>query len=173
MVLLHNLLIEVLPSEGAVLDIGFGSGRDLEFLYQNGFEIWGIDPTASFVLHVKQRFTPIADHFYQDRLPFTTFQSPVHFDGVLAIAFWMHLGYEEYAAAVRDIVRICKPQATVVISYSEGSRGNDDGRLFYEVDQERLVGLFVQEGFALNVTHQNADALARSSLQWKTIVFKR
>ena len=41
---LHKLLLESIPQGGKVLDIGFGSGIDLQFLHDEGYDVWGMDP---------------------------------------------------------------------------------------------------------------------------------
>ncbi len=37
-----------------VIDIGCGGGRNLHYFLQNGFEVYGIDPDARAIEHVKQ-----------------------------------------------------------------------------------------------------------------------
>ncbi len=170
---LHALFMEYFPKNAKVLNIGFGSGRDLAFLKRESFEVWGVDATEAFVLHVKQRFPEIAGHFHADRLPFSSFSMPSHFDAVTAIALWMHLDSAEYAASVRDIALTCKHEAVVIISFSPGSRPIDDERTFHEVDTPLLKRLFESYGFNLVHSESHADALTRKTLQWQTCVFRR
>ena len=66
---------------------------------------------------------------------------------------------------------VAKSNATVVISYSESSRV-DDERCFEEVDLKYMNKLFKDNGFTLVETIVNGDSLNRNSLSWVTVVFK-
>lgn len=43
-----------------IIDIGCGSGRNLPYFLQNGFEVYGIDPDAGAVEYVKQLSSTLA-----------------------------------------------------------------------------------------------------------------
>lgn len=151
MSVLHQLFLHYIPSQSSVLDIGFGSGRDLRFLHDHDYKVWGIDPTPEFVEHVQRRFSHLLDHFHCDRIPFQSRQelSTTTFDAVVAIAVWMHLKKKSYAQAVEDIVSVLASSSTVIISYSKGEREHDDERYFEEVDQTHLDLLFESKGFSM------------------------
>jgi len=38
MIMLHNQLLKYIPAKSKVIDIGFGSGRDLAYLRSNGLD---------------------------------------------------------------------------------------------------------------------------------------
>ncbi len=172
---LHALLASIIDQGSRVLDIGFGSGRELEFLHVRGCEIYGIDPTPAFVDHAKGRFRDAAEHFYCDALPLSN--PPLCWEGcfeaVICIAVWMHLEHDAYAEAVFDISKLCSDHAKVVISYSCGDRETVDARRFETVDEQRLIALFTSQGFSLINLLQNTDGLERSTLLWHTLVFSR
>ena len=84
---------------------------------------------------------------------------------------WMHLKHSKYKDVLESIVSVLKSQSTVVISYSQGSRANDE-RYFEEVDLDYITELFNVKGFALIETIKNADSLDRDSLTWVTVIFK-
>ena len=85
---LHALLLKHLRPKASVLDIGFGSGRDLQFLYDNGYDIWGIDPSKKFVENAIERFSALKNHFFVANLPFQKEQLEIkgEFDALIAIA---------------------------------------------------------------------------------------
>jgi 2-polyprenyl-3-methyl-5-hydroxy-6-metoxy-1,4-benzoquinol methylase len=174
MSLLHQLLLKYIPTKAMVLDIGFGSGRDLQFLHDHGYDIWGTDPTKNFVENAKIRFSENRDHFFEEGIPFQkkALEKTVQFDAVISIAVWMHLQHDQYAEAVENIVGVSKPGSVVVISYSEGEREDKDERYFEEVDLENLIELFLAKDFKLIKTIKNEDSLKRNSLSWITVVFK-
>lgn len=174
MSLLHQLLLKYIPKKGIVLDIGFGSGRDLQFLHDQGYDIWGIDPAKKFVENAKIRFSENKDHFFEEGIPFleNALWKTVQFNAVISIAVWMHLQHDQYTDAVESIVSVSKPGCVVVISYSEGEREDKDERYFEGVDLENLIELFLAKDFKLIKTIKTEDSLKRNSLSWITVVFK-
>ena len=170
---LHKLLLKYIPQSSSVLDIGFGSGRDLQFLYDNGYDVWGIDPSAKFVVNCKDRFPTKKQQFFEASIPFDkkVLGLGKEFDAVITIAMWMHLQCEQYEDVVESIRNISKRSSTVIISYSEGSRVNDE-RYFKDVDLEYIIQLFSAKGFILVETITSIDSLDRDSLTWITVIFK-
>ncbi len=173
MSLLHQLLLKYIPQKSTLLDIGFGSGRDLDFLHSQGYDVWGLDPSVEFIEHIKHRFPNLQKQFFKAGVPFDkkTIGLNKKFDAVISIAVWMHLERAQYADAVTSIISVAKNNSTIFISYSEGSRV-DDERYFEEVDLNYLTELFKERGFALVETVKNSDSLDRDSLTWITVIFK-
>jgi cyclopropane fatty-acyl-phospholipid synthase-like methyltransferase len=170
---LHKLLLDQIQKNTAVLDIGFGSGRDLQFLKDNSYDIWGIDPSEKFVQNAQDRFQDISNHFICSAVPFPL-EKPlfsVKFDAIITIAMWMHLKREQYKDVVKSMVSVAKDKATIIISYSEGNRP-DDERYFEEIDLEYIIQIFKQYNFTLLKTITNKDSLKRESLTWVTVIFK-
>ncbi len=171
---LHQLLLKYIPPKGKVLDIGFGSGRDLQFLYDHGYDIWGTDPAKKFVENAKIRFSKNRDHFFEEGIPFQKkeLEEMFQFDAIISIAVWMHLRQDQYAEAVENITSVSKPSGVVVISYSKGKREDEDERYFEDVNLKNLIKLFLAKDFKLIETVENEDSLKRNSLSWVTVVFK-
>lgn len=170
---LHELLLKEISTNSNVLDIGFGSGRDLQFLHDNNCNIWGIDSSKEFVQNALQRFPTRQRYFFKAHIPFDKklFEIDVKFDLIICIAIWMHLEHSEYEAAVHSIVSVTKPNSTIVISYSKGER-TDDPRYFEKVDLAYIIDLFKKSGFKLVKNTKNKDSLNRNNLNWITVVFK-
>ncbi len=170
---LHKLFLQYIKPKSTVLDIGFGSGRDLEFLKENKYNIWGIDPSKKFVQNTQTKFSAISNHFIVNEVPFSTDQPPfkIKFDSIIAIAMWMHLKKEQYENVVNDIARMTADKASVIISYSEGNR-SEDQRYFEDVDLEYIIQLFAQYNFTLIKTVSTQDSLNRDALTWITIIFR-
>jgi len=171
---LHQLLLKYIPKNSTVLDIGFGSGRDLDFLQNNGYDIWGIDPSTKFLENAKNRFPTEQNQFFEASVPFDKKEVGLDkgFDAVITIAMWMHLQHKQYKNAVESIVSVLNSSSTVIISYSEGSRVGDE-RYLVEVDLKYLVELFKERNFALVDTIKHDDSLDRDSLIWVTVTFNR
>ncbi len=169
---LHKLLDKYFIGSLKVLDIGFGSGRDLYFLYNREHNIWGVDQAEAFVKNAQLRFPDIKEQFIQESLPFqksTNFSTK--FDAVICIAMWMHIKREQYINAVDDITNLLNDKSVVIISFSKGIRSEDE-RYFEDVDRDYLHKLFKNKGFEVVEEIKTRDSLSREGLTWFTVVYK-
>lgn len=171
---LHQQLNKHIPTNSKVIDIGFGSGRDLSFLRAQGHMIYGLEPVESFVVQVKNRFSDIADHFSTGSFLFTNTPSEWlgSFDVVISIAVWMHLQQDEHAKAIATIKSFIKSNGIVVLSFSLGTRESEDSRHFEPLTLQDVIHEFTNDGFTLVDSQCTEDSLGRDSIKWATVVFK-
>ncbi len=167
---LHTFLLSNLAPNSKVLDIGFGSGRDLAFLQQNGFDVWGIDPAQKFVDHTKKRFPDIADHFFKSSLPNLDIPKELQhsFDSIILVAVWMHLPKSMYADAIRALCTLLKPQGKIILSYNITPRTGETERYFEDVDSDLLQTLFKARGCIKVSSITNKDGLSERKITWVT-----
>lgn len=172
---LHQLLAKHIFSKSKIIDIGFGSGRDLAFLRSNGHDIYGIDPVEAFVLQAQHRFTDISEHFRIGSFLSSDISSDWlnSFDAVISIAVWMHLKADERPKALNAIKSLLKPNGIAVMSFSLGGRDSDDERYFEPLELQEVIHEFIEAGFSLVESLFSNDSLGRDSIQWATVVLKR
>jgi SAM-dependent methyltransferase len=172
---LHQLLTKHIPHNSKVIDIGFGSGRDLAFLQWQGHDVYGIDPVEAFVIQAQHRFTDIHEHFKVGS--FLSADVPSHwlnsFEAVISIAVWMHLKANERPKAIETIKALAKVDGIVVLSFSLGGRDSDDGRHFEPLELQEVIREFSDAGFTVIESVCTDDSLGRDSIQWATVVLKR
>lgn len=171
---LYKLFDKYITKNTKVLDIGFGSCRDLLYLDNLGCKVYGIDETKEFVENAKKVFPPKESNFYQDSLPNLINNNFFNkkFDAIICIAVWMHLEHEEYEESIRNIVKLLSTNATLIISYSKGTREINDDRNFIEINEELLFRLLKKNNLKLIYKTYNEDSLNRNELVWETIVLK-
>lgn len=171
---LHKLLLKILPQKSRVVDIGFGSGRDLSFLKDHGFDVWGIEPSRQFVNIAKERLPDIVDHFYQSSLPdLHISHALVHsFDAVILVAVWMHLPKAVYKDSIEKIVSLLCPSGKIIISYSVTPREGETERYFETVDSTLLEKLCKLNGCRKILQTENEDGLKNRSIRWRTEVYE-
>lgn len=171
---LYKLLLQTLPSKSRVMDIGFGSGRDLAFLKNHGFDVWGVEPSRQFVKIAKERFPDIVDHFYQSSLPDlrVPHQLMRSFDAVILIAVWMHLPKTVYKDSIETIVSLLRPSGKIIISYSITPREGEAERYFENVDSALLEKLCEMNGCRKMFQAENEDGLQNRPIAWRTEVYE-
>lgn len=172
---LHQLLAKHITPNSKIIDIGFGSGRDLAFLRSNDYDIYGIDPVEAFVIQAQHRFRDIREHFRVGSF-LSSDISPDwlnSFDTVISIAVWMHLKAHERLKAIETIKALVKPNGIVVLSFSLGGRDSDDGRHFEPLELQEVIDEFNDAGFSVIESVCTQDSLGRDTIEWATVVLKR
>jgi len=172
---LHQLLAKHIRPNSKIIDIGFGSGRDLAFLQSNDHDIYGIDPVETFVTQAQHRFTDIREHFRVGSFLSSDILSDWlnSFDTVISIAVWMHLKAHERPKAIETIKALVKLNGIVILSFSLGGRDSDDGRHFEPLELQEVIDEFNDAEFSVIESVCTQDSLGRDSIQWATAVFKR
>ena len=171
---LYAIFNRHITNNANILDIGFGSGRDLKYLKRQGFHIWGIDPTQSFVNHAKIRFPDIADHFFKASLPNIDLPNnfPDNFDYILLIAVWMHLPKEIYIDSIKALCALLRPRGKIILSYSITPRQFNEERYFENIDRKELEKIFKKYNCIKIDETINGDSLSNRDIIWVTEVYK-
>jgi len=168
----HKILDNYTNASCKVLDIGFGSGRDLIHLKRRGITAWGIDGSKSFVDIFKNDYKSFEERIFQSILPAIDLPKEFEcfFNVIYSIATWMHLPKEEHFEAILNIKKYLRPGGKVIISYSVSKR-KEDSRFFESINPEQLAILFDTFGFDLIESSSNSDGLGRDDIIWVTQVF--
>ncbi len=95
-----------LPKGGLLLDLGCGPGQDTRFLRRQGFRVYGVDLTWSFLQAGKRR-SPRLPLIQADmrHLPF----SSAEFEGIWAAASIIHLPKSHVRTLFRKLFTLTKP----------------------------------------------------------------
>ena len=128
---LHNLFDQYIQKSHKVLDIGFGSGRDLKYIRALGAECWGVDSTQGFVEALK-RDSYFKERLFCAKLPILDLKIDVKFDVIVSIAVIMHLREDELRVWVEDVKNYLAEGGKVIVSYSVTPR-EDDERFFEDL----------------------------------------
>jgi len=122
-----------LNKEATVLDIGFGSTRDMSY-YRNhyGFDVTGVDSCENFVTIAKDEgFNAI-----QATLP--EFSIDKEFDLIYSIGMIFHINDEDRAQLFKVIAEHLKKTGHLVLSYNDLDRTSDKEREFFKVTRELI-----------------------------------
>jgi SAM-dependent methyltransferase len=154
-----------IPQGGRILDVGFGSGRDLAYFSKQGYLAHGIDLVEEFVLRArKEGLSANVGNFHD--LPFKE-----EFDGIWACASLLHS--DNLPLAFENLSRALKVGGVFYLSMKYGKGKGMDGERFYQyVDEEMLISLAKNFGLTVEKITKTEDTLGRSQVWLNVILHK-
>ena len=170
---LHTLFSKYIKRDDIVLDIGFGSGRDLKEIMKITPNIFGVDSCEKFIENSEQK-SAMKGRLAKSILPdivTNKFQVNIDkFDVIVSVAVLMHLNMIEIEQTIEEMKSILTKNGIVIISYSL-HRKNIDERHFEPFSREIMIHIFRKFGFTLIDEFQNNDGLSRD-IEWLTQVYR-
>ncbi len=166
---LNNLFNKHIKNGDKVLDIGFGSGRDLQYIKTLGAECWGVDASQKFVDHL-QKDSYFNNRLFCAKLPMLELEFDIKFNVIVCIAVVMHLTKEELKEWVEDIKNYLAIGGKVIVSYSATPREADE-RFFEDLRGTVVNQIFLDAGFSLIDEISSNDGLNRG-IEWRNQVYK-
>jgi 2-polyprenyl-3-methyl-5-hydroxy-6-metoxy-1,4-benzoquinol methylase len=159
-------MVEKYIGEGAsILDVGFGSGRDMIYFSSKGYDVEGIDMEERFVTHALKQNLVV---HLGDAM---TYQTSKKYDLVWCCACLLHLQRAEIKEAIDNLYSLLKTKGIFFISmkYSSKEDGYDDqGRFFTYFSKKDIDGFpYPIEEIALT-----KDA-KREDLEWVNLIIKK
>jgi SAM-dependent methyltransferase len=175
--LLHNLLRRWLPTEGKVLEIGCGSGRDAEYMAS----VLGLDVTAT---DASEKMISLASNFQSSKsrhkIVFSqaAFPLPVahdllkeQFEAIVSVAVLMHIPDHELFEFAYQVRAMLKNRGIFICSFcSERQSSPDDPRFYVNREPCEIQLLFERIGFNILTKEENTDGMGRNTT-WVTLVF--
>ena len=170
---IYDCIEKYLKSNSKVLDIGFGSGRDIRYFHSKNIEIYGIDGSKRFVEIFKNQYPMLSKFVSYSVLPdiYIPNISNKYFDLIFSMATWMHLAQSDHNKTILNIKRNLKDDGIFILGYSYNQRTNDP-RFFENLDPQKIALLVSQNGFYLLEEYFTKDSLNRENLKWIVQVFK-
>lgn len=168
---------QVFKPGDSVLDIGCGSGRDLLRLSQMGCGVFGCDSSEAMLAQCAKNIPDLEESLSLSSLPNLAEYDDDQFDGLLCSAVLMHLPSEQVFDACFNLRRILKENGSLLISIPDEDPTITDqrdfkGRLFNQLNPEKLKLLLERLGFQ-NLNHwTNADSLNRDHRKWHILSFR-
>ncbi|MEJ6007035.1 methyltransferase domain-containing protein [Paucibacter sp. AS339] len=161
-----------------VLDVGAGSGRDMAVLTRQGYEAYGVEPSAAMRERALQAHPHLSERLLAAELPAIGEPFGGGFDGLLCSAVLMHVPDAELFDAAFALRKLLKPFGRLLISLPlarddlvNGDR-DKDGRLFQNYTPEAMQLLLERLGFQQIGRWDSKDSLGRGGVTWYTLLFE-
>lgn len=170
---LHKRLLKTFTGCSSILDIGCGSGREAAFLVRNGFDVLCVDGSAEMVKHAEQAHPELKGKIEQRIMP-EDFPADTAFDGVCAVAFFMHLTLNDLKKVLEKIFLVLKPMGRLFFSvplsrpHLQKSGTDPSGRYFLILSRHKWEKTVADSGFIILETFTNRDGLGRKNITWFT-----
>ncbi|MBR2499318.1 MAG: class I SAM-dependent methyltransferase [Clostridia bacterium] len=153
-------------SQGAkILDIGFGSGRDLLYFVSKGYNVWGVDNVSEFVEKAKENGLNVELCDFHN-LPYIE-----TFDGIWACASLLHSN--NLPLAFDNLNKALKVGGYIYLSMKYGKGTNiEDGRFYQYIDEEKLKELCKNSNLSIVEIYNSEDLLKRNN-GWINAVLRK
>lgn len=162
----HQLILNRLPENSLILDIGCGSGALLESLAKDGFRICGIDISPAMINEAANRLSQFTNLGQESVISVGDVEALAfpdeHFDAVIALGVIEYLGSDE--PALKEIYRVLKPRGIAIIEARNALFNLFSGNTYtLDACQSGQLQILVDE-FASLVQQINDSSTQRESL---------
>ncbi|ARV17032.1 hypothetical protein AEP_00066 [Curvibacter sp. AEP1-3] len=161
---------EAFRPNSKILDIGFGSGRDLALLTKQGHDCYGVDPAYEMIAEAHSHHPELVGKLTNGALPELNSPFSGAFDGILCSAVLMHIPTEKNHRAAQSNKDCLKSKGRLLFSVP-GKRldlvfGNRDasGRLFESDERDQIQQIFEVLGMTLLSIWIDGDSLGRDEV---------
>ncbi|WP_227429286.1 class I SAM-dependent DNA methyltransferase [Psychrobacter sp. I-STPA6b] len=164
-----------------ILDLGCGSGRDVYYFANMGYQVIAIDGSqalinlAKYSYHIKLskntniswqclKFTDVAKLNWGHR-----------FDGIWACASLLHVPYKELPKLIEDLLETLEADGVLYVSFKYGDAERvDNGRFFCDMNETRWQDIVLQLKTKVDYeTWLSADVRPSSEIQWFNVMIKK
>lgn len=164
----YNFFLKHLnKNEGLLLDVGFGSGRDMFYFKSLGYEVEGLDPTKEFINLVKNEFN-VYQMFAQD-IDFVN-----KYDGIWACASLLHIKRNELKDTLIKLKKALKVDGIIYMSFKYGDYEGDYKDRYFNFLNESILKEVIKgtELSLLDILITNDVRPNREDEKWINIILK-
>ena len=158
----YDLLLEFVH-DGSLLDVGFGSARDMLYFKSIGFDVYGIDPTKAFCDQAQRL------EFKVEQSTIEEYRTNKKFDVIWACASLLHC--KDINKAFLNCYDLLNSKGVLYISLKLGSGEETiDGRYFHYFTQEELNTIVKACGFIILKETITEDVFSDRNVSWLNAV---
>lgn len=168
---LYDLAKTYFKTDSLTLDLGCGIGRDTIWLNENHYQASGCDFSNELLKIAKSKNSKI--NFFQEELPSLKSIDDNTFDNVFSSAVLQHIPRSELIEAIRNILRISKPGARIILSFrgTKNLNNREDDKLYENYQIGQIASIF--ESFGSHVLIEEISEDLNRDLIWNTIVCEK
>lgn len=165
---LYQKFEKYLNKNSKILDIGFGSGRDLIY-FSKKYEAYGIDLCENFVNHLKvMGYTNVTKQGVED------FSFDFKFDGMWACASLLHIKKENLNQAIENCLKYLSKGGVFYFSFKQGDYcGEINGRYYHYLNLDFLNSILKDLNCKIIESFFTDDNLKDRNEKWINIILQK
>jgi len=165
----YQKFLKYLPKTGKILDVGFGSGRDMIYFKSLGYDVEGIDTSIEFVKNMKKKG-------FNVRLKSACeLNSKCEYDGIWACASLLHIKRDELEEVLIRCINALKENGVLYCSFKYGDKEIEkDNRYFNYINEESINFIIKNNNLKLVELYNSIDVRKeRKNEEWLNIIIGR
>ena len=164
----YQKFLKCLPKTGKILDVGFGSGRDMIYFKSLGYEVVGIDTSLEFVKNMKGKEFDVklesaCEINYKDE-----------YDGIWACASLLHIKREQLEEVIIRCMKALKENGVLYCSFKYGDMETEkEGRYFNYINEDIIGNISNRCNIEIIEMYKSIDVRKdRNNEEWINVIFK-
>lgn len=165
----YQKFLKHLPKTGKILDVGFGSGRDMIYFKSLGYDIVGIDTSVEFVKNMKKqgfnvKLESVCEMNYENE-----------YDGIWACASLLHIKRERLEDVIIKCVNALKENGILYCSFKYGDKEVEKDCRYFNYINEEIINFIIKNNNLKPVEfYQSSDVrMDRHNDEWINLIFKK
>jgi ubiquinone/menaquinone biosynthesis C-methylase UbiE len=138
--------LEYASKKGKILDIGSGTGRDVKYFTEKGYDSFGIDFSEKMVAHANKN---IKGKFYLMDMSHLTFKDD-YFDGIWASSsLFTHLTLDDIKSSLEEVRRTLRENGVfgIIAMKKEKEDIDMDNFVFNKFTKKEILAHLANSGF--------------------------
>ncbi len=159
----YQMVEKYLHKGDKVLDVGFGSARDMLYFKSRGYQVEGIDSELQFVNHAKEL------GLIAKQCDIKEFSTDKKYDLIWCCASLLHLKRNEIFGVINNLTTYLSKDGILFISmkYSDQKDGEDDKGRYFTYFSDKDIDLLP------NVVEKNIKGdPTRENVKWVSLIIK-
>jgi len=169
---MYEAFVPFVPQGGRILDVGCGTGRDLKWFREHGYQAEGLEPAPALAEVSRMRSGASVQESRAEELNILA-----RYDGIWACASLLHVPRELLPDTIRRLISALKPEGILYMCFKKGLTDHvaEDGRLFNDQTCESLTeSLKTVKGAVIIRCWESADQLTRKDVvTWTNMLVRR
>jgi len=168
----YDAFLLLLPNGGTILDIGCGSGRDLKYFKDRGYDTQAIEPAPALAEIARERSGALVREILVEDLT-----AEKTYDGIWACASLLHIPRCMLPSVINRLINALKPGGVLYMCFKKGVTDHvvQDGRLFNDQTCKTLSDLVSTLNNAIIIRcWESKDLIARhETVLWTNMLVQR